>query len=155
MFFKNVLMRSFCMFWKTKIARYHNIHGLNVTRQAMDCAPRKNPIDQDKQRYVLLIEKAKTKLRVLSSENGIVYYRNICRSNTRSWDTIMSQNTAITSIVHHTAVIYRNAFRCSIWFGIYKLRSYLENSFQSKKQKRENNLRPTYVAGLLNQFILG
>ena len=49
-FFQKRVNVNFLYFWKTEISRYYNIQGLNVTRQAIDRAHRKNPIGQDKAR---------------------------------------------------------------------------------------------------------
>ena len=61
------------MLWKTEILRYQNIHGLNVTRQAMDCAHRKTPIGRDRPGMRPVDKKKQgTKLCVLSNEDGVI-----------------------------------------------------------------------------------
>ena len=154
LFQKLVELEFFRKFWTQEVKQYDLIHGLNLEKQAGDCAHRKSPLGCEKTgKSPVDRRKLGTKVSTISESNGIVIGLAIGSSNQH--DSKLFHETILSIPKSLKQPVYKEIHLDSAYDSV-EIRTILFNHSYIPKiapNQRRKKIRPSNPLGYCRWFI--
>lgn len=154
-FFQKLVSLSFFeRIWVYELKQYNKVHGLNLEKQAMDCAHRKSPIGCEKSgKSPVDRRKLGSKLSVVSESKGVIIGLALGSSNQH--DSTLFVETLLSIPKSLTQPVYKEMNLDSA-YDSESVRTALFNLYYIPKiapNKRRKKVKPTNPVGYSRWFI--